>query len=174
MATGPAHSALDESFGSLNLDNRDDYTRFLLAHTIGLTPLFGTYQDFVTQQLEMTSPDFTAMLAADLTDLGVDAANIPMLSLVEDLSDAGVAYVVSGSRLGLTMLRRNGYWGRAHGQPSRYMEDDSGLQVWKSLVAWMKQRTASAEEEQRASQAALAAFDIFDCAFAASASACVH
>lgn len=174
MATGPAHSVLDSSFGSLDLDDRDDYARFLLAHAIGLMPLFGIYRDFVTRELAVPSPDFPGMLAADLADLGMTVPNIPNVCVDDGLSAPGIAYVVSGSRLGLTMIRRDGYWGRTHGQPSRYMEDDSGLQVWKSLVAWMKRTAASPEEEQRAAQAALAAFDVFGCAFEASAPACVQ
>ncbi|WP_156840215.1 biliverdin-producing heme oxygenase [Novosphingobium aquimarinum] len=174
IATGPAHSALDKSFGSLDLDDRGDYARFLLAHAIGLMPLFSTYREFVTQELRMPTPDFTGMLAADLGDLGLETPSIPEVSLDDDLSAPGIAYVVSGSRLGLTMIRRNGYWGRAHGQPSRYMEDDSGLEVWKSLVGWMKQKAASEQDEERASRAALTAFDVFGCAFEASAPACVQ
>ena len=172
--TSDAHAALDASFGSLSLDQRADYVRFLKAHAAGLAPLFDIYLDFVTRELAVPCPDFMGMLAEDLTGLGEDTAQLPRLSVPCDLDAAGVAYVVTGSRLGLTMIRRGGYWGRENGLPSRYMEDDTGLLVWKALLPWMKNRSTSPAEEASAARAALAAFDTFGAAFAANAPACVH
>lgn len=173
-ATSEAHTALDASFGALALQQRDDYQRFLRAHALGLAPLFETYSEFVTHELGIPCPDFMGMLHADLADLGENFEQFPLLSVPADLDAAGVAYVVSGSRLGLAMIRRSGYWGRDNGLPSRYMDDESGLVVWKALLTWMKQRQSSLEDDRRASHASLAAFDAFGRAFHASAVTSVH
>lgn len=172
--TADAHAALDASFGSLALHERPDYVGFLRAHAIGLAPLFDSYQAFVANELAVPCPDFMGMLQQDLSELGEDFAGLPRLDVPDDLEASGVAYVVSGSRLGLTMIRRGGYWGQDNGLPSRYMEDETGLQVWKALLPWMKNRGARADEEAGAARAALVAFDTFGAAFASSTTSCVN
>jgi heme oxygenase len=173
-ATAPSHATLDGAFGSLDLGSRGDYVRFLSGHAIGMDPLFASFQAFVTRELGMECPDYPALLRDDLAALGVDAAQLPVVATVPELTPVGSGYVVAGSRLGLTMIRKQGYWGRDHALPSAYMEDDSGLAIWKAAAARLKQITPDEEDAAREGAAAIAAFDTFRAAFGASATEAVQ
>lgn len=168
-ATQESHETLDAAFGSLDLAHRDDYVRFLAGHAIGMEPLFGSFRSFVEDDLGLECPDYPAMLRADLSALGLDAHDLPKVSPAAQLSPPAVGYVVAGSRLGLTVIRRNGYWGRDQGLASSYMEDDHGAVIWKQAAAELKQRAADEPLAVRESEAAVAAFDTFRQAFAVSA-----
>lgn len=173
-ATGPSHERLDASFGALDLSDRADLGRFLSAHAIGLAPLFPVFRAFVETRLGLECPDYPAMLQADLVALGVDVGNLPVLPAPAEITPqgaaAGVAYVVCGSRLGLVVIRQKGYWGEAQGFRSAYMSDGRGHEAWKALVPILRGKDHSPEEIDAARAAALAAFDTFTRAFAASGS----
>jgi heme oxygenase len=173
-ATGPSHERLDASFGSLDLSSRDDLARFLAAHAIGLAPLFPVFRSFVEERLGLECPDYPAMLAADLAALGVDGDALPVLEAPAAIApigaEAGVGYVVCGSRLGLAMIRQRGYWGEAEGLRSAYMTDGRGHEAWKVLVSRLRGHAASPQAAEAARAAALAAFDTFSAAFSASGS----
>jgi heme oxygenase len=114
------------------------------------------------------------MLRKDLAALGVDAGNLPSVSSPSELTPIGAGYVVSGSRLGLTMIRRAGYWGSEHALPSAYMEDEFGLAIWKAASAYLKRDDIDLSAAQRDSTAAVAAFETFRAAFTASAPQAVN
>jgi heme oxygenase len=170
-ATGPSHERLDAAFGSLDLSKRADLAGFLSAHAIGLEPLFPAFRAFVEDELGLECPDYPAMLRADLDALGVGA--LPSIAARPGIGDeagrAGVAYVVSGSRLGLVVIRQRGYWGEAQGFRSAYMSDGRGHEAWKALVPVLRSRTRPGMDVDAVRTAALAAFDTFADAFATGA-----
>jgi heme oxygenase len=176
-ATGAAHEQLDASFGSLDLATRSGLTRFLAAHAIGLAPMFPVFSAFVEQQLGLECPDYPAMLHADLRALSSDAASFPVLDVPLEIAGAsaspeaatGIGYVVCGSRLGLAMIRQRGYWGEAQGFRSAYMSDGRGHEAWRALVPVLKARQYTSAQADAARKGALAAFETFTRAFAASA-----
>lgn len=169
QATAASHETLDSAFGSLDLSLRADYVRFLSGHAIGMAPLFDSFRAFVEDDLNADCPDFPAMLRTDLAALGIDARELPSVAAAGPLTKHATAYVVAGSRLGLAMIRKGGYWGRSHDLPSTYMEDDAGRTIWKNVVARLKQHAPDEAEATRESAAAVAAFETFRRAFAASA-----
>ena len=168
-ATAASHQTLDNAFGSLDLSNHDDFVRFLTGHAIGMAPLAGHFRAFVENELNLPCPDLSAMLHDDLRALGIDTTSLPKIEPASALSDVATAYVVAGSRLGLAMIRKSGYWGSAEGHLSTYMEDDTGRVIWKEVAAWLKARVPDEAEAERESQAAIAAFETFRQAFLASA-----
>lgn len=168
-ATRASHDLLDADFGSLDLTERTGYARFLSGHAIGIAPLFGTFRLFVERDLELACPDYPAMLRADLAAIGIDADALHHIAEPTALEPAATGYVIAGSRLGLGMLARGGYWGRSNGLPSAYMDDQQGLAIWKETAAWLKQDVPDDERAERERSAAVAAFDTFRHAFAASA-----
>jgi heme oxygenase len=178
-ATGPSHERLDVSFGSLDLATQPGLTRFLAAHAIGLAPVFPMFSLFVEQQLGLECPDYPAMLRADLQALGTDTTAFPALDIPAEIAGAaaspeaatGVSYVVCGSRLGLAMIRQRGYWGEAQGFRSAYMSDGRGHEAWRALVPVLKARQYTPAQADTAREGALAAFETFSRAFAASAAA---
>lgn len=170
-ATGPAHESLDASFGALDLSQRTGLARFLAAHAMGLEPLFPSFRAFVERELALECPDYPAMLRADLDVLGV--GELPTVPTPDGLdaagADAGLSYVVCGSRLGLAVLRQRGYWGDSAGFRSTYMSDGRGHDAWKALVPVLRTRTFPPQEADAMRRAALAAFATFESAFATSA-----
>lgn len=174
-ATGPSHEALDAAFGSLALDTRAGLTRFLAAHAAGLAPVFPAFRDYLEGTLGIACPDYPAMLRADLEALDADPGACPQT--LAPLSapvlpegpgaDAGIAYVVCGSRLGLAVIRQRGYWGEAQGFRSAYMTDGRGHEAWKALVPVLRTRDRAPAEVEAARAGALATFDLFARAFAA-------
>ncbi|WP_236711197.1 heme oxygenase-like domain-containing protein [Novosphingobium barchaimii] len=154
------------------MSGRSDLARFLAAHAIGLAPLFPAFRGFVEERLGLECPDYPAMLRADLAALGIDVAALPVVDVPAEITGddaaAGVAYVVCGSRLGLTMIRQRGYWGEAEGFRSAYMTDGRGHEAWKALVPTLRGGTFTPAQAEAARAAALAAFAVFTGAFAAS------
>lgn len=173
-ATQASHEMLDAAFGSLDMSDRDDYARFLSGHAIGLAPMFAKFRSFVEGELGLGCPDYPAMLRTDLGMLDIDVDALPQVAAQGDLSSAATGYVVSGSRLGLTVMGRAGYWGRDHDTPSSYMEDTQGLAVWKAAAARLKETEMTEDEAAPERAAAVAAFDTFRAAFDASAAVAVR
>lgn len=172
-ATNAEHERIDAAFSALSLGRRDGLERFLKTHAIGLNPLFPIFAEFVEHRLEMPCPDFPAMLNDDLRALGVDTRALPHLQPPSCLSDRdgapGVGYVVCGSRLGLEVIRRAGYWDDGGAFRSRYMEDERGRACWKALVPWLNNTSMKSSELQAIRASALASFETFAQAIAASA-----
>jgi len=79
-----------------------------------------------------------------------------------------VTYVLAGSRLGLAMIRKRGYWGRDAGRTSAYMEDSDGIAVWRALTAWMGVQAPSPDALGAMCTSATQSFDTFRQAFALS------
>jgi len=173
-ATRTSHEVLDAAFGSLNMADRGDYVRFLSGHAIGLAPMFEPFRSFVEDELGMVCPDYPGMLRDDLARLDVDARTLPRVAVQGELSPIGTGYVVSGSRLGLTVIARGGSWGTEHGVPSSYMADTQGLAVWKAAAARLKQDDLSEDDAAPERAAAIAAFETFRAAFDASAAVAVR
>lgn len=167
-ATAASHATLDGAFGSLDLTARADYIRFLTGHAIGLASLFPAFRDFVARELGLACPEYSTMLRDDLAGLGIDANDLPSIEAPQQLTPKAAGYVVAGSRLGLAMIRKAGYWGREHALPSAYMEDDAGLAIWKAAAARLKLDMPDEAQAMRESAAAVSAFDTFRTAFARS------
>jgi len=165
-ATAASHATLDAAFGSLDLSDRDDYIRFLRGHAMGLAPLFDDFRSFVEGDLGLPCPDYPRMLAADLHALGEGPGGLSVPAAAQTTPSA-TGYVIAGSRLGLAMIRKRGYWGHANALPSAYMEDEQGIAIWREAAARLKGLPADATG--REARAAVAAFDTFRAAFAASA-----
>lgn len=165
--TRDAHAAVDATFGSLDLTRHDDYLRFLTAHYMAVAPLQPFLAGFTRRHLDMTAPDYRALLGYDLALLNVKTEQLPLLKM-DVLDERGASYVLAGSRLGMSMIRRRGYWGATAGRPSDYMEDDRGIVVWRRLLTWFAEQRMSPEEAARTLEAARRCFDFFRSAFTSS------
>lgn len=156
-ATADAHDDLDRAFEAFDLNQLDGFDAFLRVHQTAMTAVAPVFERFVHDELAMAAPDYPAMLAADLGGSANPHAVAPA-----DLDGVGAAYVVAGSRLGLSVLRKRGF-----ARPSRYMEDREGLAVWRALTAWMAAQPADAAQQRRAEASARAGFEVFSRALAA-------
>lgn len=172
-ATGAAHARLDLAFGAMDLHREDDCRLFLSAHAMALRPLMPLFARFVQDELGSPCPDYLAMLERDLAERGCNADSLPLIDAPREVTlregIAGLSYVIAGSRLGNAVIRRAGYAGRDSGRRSRYMEDDTGHDVWKALAPWLRACNFPAEQREQCKAAALATFTTFENAHAASA-----
>lgn len=119
----------------------------------------------------MAVPDYPAMLREDLVELKANGDPVPPHNGQAADPQPGIAYVIAGSRLGLAMIRKHGYWGRAHDLPSRYMEDLQGQAIWKELARRLDTTVLPPADADVQCQAAVAAFETFHTAFHASSHA---
>lgn len=127
--TGPAHDAVDAAFGGHDLGDRAAYARFLTAHARALPAAEAVLGD------RDGLPGWrrrTALLAADLGDLGV-AMPEPLPFTLPDRAGAdwGALYVTEGSRLGGIMLAR----GVPDEFPARYLSAKHLAGEWRALIA---------------------------------------
>jgi Heme oxygenase len=169
-STSAAHERLDRSFGSLDLSRRDDLELFLRAHAYGMRPLHPVVSSFFETRLGHACPNLLGMAEEDVRRLGssleaLPAAIDPPGHVLGGNGSIGAAYVVCGSRLGLEVIRRDGYWSGEQGFRSRYIEDDTGRSCWKILISWMRSAEFSPAESEAAVTAAVASFDTFAQAF---------
>lgn len=167
-ATAQAHERLDASFSSLPLASRDGYQRFLAGHAIGWAALWPQLRDFAPS-LGAPAPDYPAMLAADLADLGIDAAGLPALDAPPPDSPGATSYVLAGSRMGIATIRRQPNWASANGTAGRYLADDAGPGLFRAVREWMAGPAGAAQDRDAAARSACAAFAVFADAFALSA-----
>lgn len=162
-ATAVSHQQLDAAFGSVDMGEPDGFVRFLKGHAIGMAAVFAPFRSFVERELCLSCPDYPAALSADLATFGADSARLPRISpprLVDEGAALGLAYVVAGSRLGLAMLRKRGYASQTPGCKSLYMEDESGLVIWRLMLRYMRE---TALDKSRIDAACVAALDTFAC-----------
>ena len=86
------------------------------------------------------APDYYRMLQHDLVILGVDAAQLPCFDLADDTTDAGVFYVVAGSRMGAAVLRNRATAptpvGIANGVCGYFMPGE-GPAMWRRFREWL-------------------------------------
>lgn len=168
-ATADAHQGLNSRFSSLPLDQEDGYRRFLIGHAIGWAALGPELRDLAATVPDVDAPDYQAMLAADLADMGVDAAALPQVRAAASECPAAVAYVLAGSRMGIAMIRRQPNWARENGRAGRYLADPSGPDLFRGLRDWMDGPAGASIDRDAAARAACGAFTVFAEAFDLSA-----
>jgi heme oxygenase len=154
-ATADLHDELDRAFAVFDLAEPAGFDAFLRVHQSAMAAIAPAFEAFVRGPLAMAAPDYPAMLAADLDRPAPTAGGV-------ELDGVGAAYVVAGSRLGRSVLRKRGF-----ARPSRYMDDRAGLAVWRALLAWMEIQPETPAQRIRAEASAREGFGIFARALAA-------
>ncbi len=123
-ATATAHERVDDAFGGYDLDHREGYRRFLLAHADAL-PGAEAMAAAVWPALRRRTP----LLAADLAALGTPV-DVAVTSTADTGPEAwGALYVVEGSRLGGGLLARR----VGHGLPHAYLSAVHEPGEWRAI-----------------------------------------
>lgn len=167
-ATAVSHDQLDSALGSLDQTTKAGYTRFLMVNAIGWTALWPQWQRFSKVKLQRPCTPYLQMLRDDLFDLGIDPASLPLLHN-RVRSSVGAGYVLSGSRMGMGVIRKSDYWGKTHGTARRFFSDDTGPELFRATLAWMAQDSSPPSYRRCIESSAVAAFDVFAQAFDRSA-----
>jgi heme oxygenase len=163
-ATAPLHGEIDELFGAFDLADRDGLTRFLVAQAIGMRACQPRTTRFGRQQLGCSAPDYSAMLQQDLAMLGIATDRLPQFDLAEDMADAGVFYVVAGSRMGAAVLRNRATAPTPAGPANtacNYFTATEGSAMWRLFREWLSVAGGPPAELAAMIEAAGATFQLF-------------
>ena len=159
-ATAAYHERVDAAFSKAVLSDRTSYGLFLQAQAAAHLPV----EDALARGgVEAIVPDWEARrrdtaLRDDLAELGLAVpAPAGELVLAGDEALLGGLYVLEGSRLGGTLLKR----GVAPGLPTRFLGGmDSG--AWRELLGMLDARLNTEAKRTAAIGAACAVFTLFE------------
>lgn len=168
-ATAPQHREIDAMFGAFDLTRRHGLTQFLTAQAIGMQACQPHAARFAQDVLGGAAPDYERLLQVDLAALGVDANHLPRVELpahigLPQIWDAGVFYVVAGSRMGAAVLRQRATaltpGGPAHSACGYFTTGDGPAQ-WRQFRQWLASAAVSPGDLPGMIAAAKATFDLF-------------
>ena len=159
--TRAAHERVDARFSTLNLEDRDDYRRFLMLHAVAFLPVERALTDGGAARLiaDWDVMRRTPELAADLADMCLpipsDAGGPTFASDAEML---GAIYVLEGSRLGGAVLRKT----VDPSFPHRFLAHPQPKGRWRDLVATLERNLYESVQVDSAVSAALGVFAYFE------------
>lgn len=125
-ATATAHERVDAAFGTLGLEDRDRYARFLRAHALALPAAEAAMRPL---SFARTLTPRTPLLARDVADMGGDMPTPLDFAATDEAAAWGALYVVEGSRLGGVMLARM----VPEGLPKRYLAAAHPPGQWRAI-----------------------------------------
>ena len=168
-ATDAVHARLDQRLAGFDLMRLADYRGFLEASAAALLPLEAA---LVEANVVKLFPDWAQRSRArairhDLARVGGAARPLAMPVRLAADGVLGAMYVLEGSRLGARVLL--GVVARS-GDPvvasaTAYLRHGAGLALWPSFLAALERHAVTADQAAVV-DAALAAFALFDAAFA--------
>lgn len=168
LETADAHDRIDAAYGALAIESEADFTTFLAGHYIAWSCLTPRWSRFVGNTLNLSAPDYAGMIAADLDELpGANRAALALPAFEVPACDLGLAYVLAGSRLGNTVIRRRDNWGKSRGLAQRFLEDDRGAAIFRGLCAHLQAQQLSAYAAERCIASARQTFALFSRSLAA-------
>jgi heme oxygenase len=159
-ATAPDHERVDAAFSRAVLSDRVSYGHFLRAQAAAHLPVEDA---LVRGGIAALVPDWDArrrdrLLQDDLHALGLDApAPVGDPVLKGDAALLGALYVLEGSRLGGTMLKRS----VAPDLPTGFLGAMDSA-AWRELLALLDARLDTGPERAAAIAAARAVFTLFE------------
>ena len=162
-ATADKHNAIDTSFARFDFASQGGFVRFLAAHLLVWRELARPWQRVLARRLDIEAPDYRGMLEQDLRlSTGSREVDLPPLAPRSIACDVGLAYVLAGSRLGMSAIARLPSWGKAHGLGLGYMSDRRGVEIFRSLVILLDGPEGGALDRDLVLNSANACFDMFD------------
>lgn len=158
-ATASAHERVDRAFGALDLGNRDEYRRFLIAQAGPLLTVEAAIDAFDPTALLPDWPERRRgpLLVADLAELDAPAPLPERFEIDSQAAVLGAIYVLEGSRLGGALLARN----VPMDLPARFIRCAPAPKRWQSLIEVMDHHLILPDQHAVAVDAARAVFDLF-------------
>jgi len=159
--TDPTHRRLDDAFSEINLATMAGYALFLRTHYLAYSALRSPAS--CDAALSKTVVEAQSHLEADLSCLGVDAANPPPRSTVPRLHAFGIHYVLAGSHFGKRVLLKR--WSRSEDsrvlQAGAYLNSDILREDWKPVLGALECVTPDSTEAAEIIDSAEWTFDLF-------------
>jgi heme oxygenase len=162
-ATAEAHERVDQLFSRFDLSDPGRYGDFLVAQAAAFLP---AEEAISGPRLENLLPDWTgrrrsALLLADLAELGRPVPPLlPTPALTGPAALLGAAYVLEGSRLGGTYLKR----AVGAAMPVRFLAAPQARGAWRILLATLDRHLTEHDALDAATQGALRVFALFETA----------
>lgn len=167
--TREAHGRVDALYGRLMLAEREGLSRFLTAHYLALAPVEAAIRARANH--DDIPPALAPLVRRDLDALGAPVPGAPHFGTLEHADPDGLSYVVAGSHLGARVLRRQ--WARSEDGAVRgagqYLSSDAMAAFWPGFVQGLNARQPNRDVVERVVGGAVAAFSVFERAFALSA-----
>lgn len=157
--TREAHERLDAHFSRYDLADRDNYAAFLTAHAAAFMPIEEALTEAGAARL---FPEWPSMVRARWLESDLDALGLPTPDPITpprfetDADICGGAYVLEGSRLGGSVLRK----AVGRGLPHAYLDHDPALR-WPQFVAEIERLLQKDVDRVRAVASANAVFECF-------------
>lgn len=135
--TRTEHQQVDDLFRHSNLQQHEDYSRFLACHAVALTALAPHWRlDRLVDVARLQT-----MLDADLAALGRKPAGPMAVARFSQTEQLGAAYVLAGSHFGKKILCR--IWAESTDDrvlaAGRFMQSDHLCQAWPRVMAALGQ-----------------------------------
>lgn len=159
-ATAAHHDRVDQVFSAATLTERDGYGRFLLAQA---GALFAVEQALDARRIETIVPDWpsrrrAALLRDDIAACGLSPpAPLTPPAFTSDAAMLGGIYVLEGSRLGGTLLKRS----VPARYPTAFLSGGNSLR-WRKLLTIIDERLQTADDVDAAIIAAGDVFALFE------------
>jgi heme oxygenase len=159
-ATSRWHARVDAIYSKANLADRSGYGRFLSAQAAAHIPVEKGLESsgIATILTDWPSRRRSALIREDLDMLGLPLPSLepePYLKGVPAL--LGAAYVLEGSRLGGTVLKRS----VAAGLPTLFLSTNRPT-AWRDLIAIIDTRLTGQDDLDAATEAACSIFALFE------------
>lgn len=159
-ATHEQHDRVDRLFSQIRLDDRDDYGAFLGAQAAAHIPV---EQALAQAGVDAIVPDWEARQRGDLVraDLAMLGLAVPdpagKIAFADEFAVLGGLYVLEGSRLGGTMLKRS----VPADFPTRFLGGVDSA-AWRSLLQMLDVRLDTGLKRSVAVSAARSVFALFE------------
>ncbi len=161
--TDAAHARVDALFSRLNLADLADYRTFLSAQA---GPHLAVEASVDSAGAERILPDWpqrrrAAALRADLAELGIaPVADDEPFSFASDAEMLGAVYVLEGSRLGGSLLKRQ----VVDTAPRRFLDQDQAPGAWRKLLEKLDEALYDQPRREAAADMAEQVFARFEAA----------
>jgi heme oxygenase len=159
-ATAAHHDRVDHVFSAATLSTRDGYGRFLLAQA---GALFAVEDALDASRIETIVPDWPSrrraeLLRGDIIACGLaPPAPLPPPAFASDAAMLGGLYVLEGSRLGGTLLKRS----VPADYPTAFLSGGNSFR-WRRLLTIIDERLQTANDIDAAISAATGVFALFE------------
>lgn len=164
-ATAAAHTSLDATFSSFDLQTRRGYRRFLEASAAALLPVEAALADAGIAAIlsDWRQRVRSGAIVADLAALGGVARPLPPLRRPTPAGALGALYVLEGSRLGARHLLKRvvASTDPAMAAATCYLRHGTGLPLWPRLLAVLDAAALTPSETDNAIGDALHVFALF-------------
>jgi heme oxygenase len=160
-ATASYHAKVDAAFGSFDLSNLIEYTRFLRAQAGAYLPIEEAIEQAGVANVldDWQERKRGHALIADLESLGSTAPS-PLVAPILDSEAAlwGALYVIEGSRLGGRTLAP----AVAANAPTRFLDHRLEKGAWRKLLERLSTNLLSDHDQRVAASTAQAVFELFE------------